>query len=138
MAQLFQARFIDRVVNSGAAARARLGDLVTQCSGVAGEALDDLRLVVEGHRKSLIFIAAKHAEQKIDGSVLLELDAVANAVGSVQQHADAQRQIGLPAEITDFLRSLVVPNLEVALFELGRSEERRVGKECRSRWSPYH
>ena len=25
------------------------------------------------------------------------------------------------------------------LFELlSRSEERRVGKECRSRWSPYH
>ena len=23
-------------------------------------------------------------------------------------------------------------------LELGRSEERRVGKECRSRWSPYH
>ena len=22
--------------------------------------------------------------------------------------------------------------------ELKRSEERRVGKECRSRWSPYH
>ena len=21
---------------------------------------------------------------------------------------------------------------------MGRSEERRVGKECRSRWSPYH
>src|SRR5256886_17339367 len=25
-----------------------------------------------------------------------------------------------------------------ALRERGRSEERRVGKECRSRWSPYH
>ena len=26
-----------------------------------------------------------------------------------------------------------------ALIEnIGRSEERRVGKECRSRWSPYH
>src|SRR3989441_13238042 len=25
-----------------------------------------------------------------------------------------------------------------ALQELERSEERRVGKECRSRWSPYH
>src|SRR2546430_17470380 len=25
-----------------------------------------------------------------------------------------------------------------ALDEQGRSEERRVGKECRSRWSPYH
>ena len=24
------------------------------------------------------------------------------------------------------------------LRDLGRSEERRVGKECRSRWSPYH
>ena len=23
-------------------------------------------------------------------------------------------------------------------FQLPRSEERRVGKECRSRWSPYH
>ena len=22
--------------------------------------------------------------------------------------------------------------------EIARSEERRVGKECRSRWSPYH
>src|SRR5256885_8675089 len=24
------------------------------------------------------------------------------------------------------------------MFQLRRSEERRVGKECRSRWSPYH
>ena len=24
------------------------------------------------------------------------------------------------------------------LLSLKRSEERRVGKECRSRWSPYH
>src|SRR2546426_11444896 len=27
---------------------------------------------------------------------------------------------------------------EVLLLEHVRSEERRVGKECRSRWSPYH
>src|SRR3712207_1882308 len=25
-----------------------------------------------------------------------------------------------------------------AIGAVGRSEERRVGKECRSRWSPYH
>ena len=25
-----------------------------------------------------------------------------------------------------------------SLSNSGRSEERRVGKECRSRWSPYH
>ena len=24
------------------------------------------------------------------------------------------------------------------ILEYNRSEERRVGKECRSRWSPYH
>ena len=29
-----------------------------------------------------------------------------------------------------------VPNHE--LLKAERSEERRVGKECRSRWSPYH
>ena len=28
--------------------------------------------------------------------------------------------------------------LDVLHEESGRSEERRVGKECRSRWSPYH
>ena len=29
-------------------------------------------------------------------------------------------------------------NLSDTLVKLIRSEERRVGKECRSRWSPYH
>ena len=28
--------------------------------------------------------------------------------------------------------------LHLGSMKLGRSEERRVGKECRSRWSPYH
>ena len=27
---------------------------------------------------------------------------------------------------------------KVAVESIERSEERRVGKECRSRWSPYH
>src|SRR2546430_5657798 len=34
-----------------------------------------------------------------------------------------------PGRGIDLLGHVVVP---------GRSEERRVGKECRSRWSPYH
>ena len=29
-------------------------------------------------------------------------------------------------------------SLRNAASKLSRSEERRVGKECRSRWSPYH
>ena len=28
--------------------------------------------------------------------------------------------------------------MKTLVTELARSEERRVGKECRSRWSPYH
>jgi hypothetical protein len=36
--------------------------------------------------------------------------------------------------ITYFLRS----SSALPSGELDRSEERRVGKECRSRWSPYH
>ena len=31
-----------------------------------------------------------------------------------------------------------IPDLSLVAVFLGRSEERRVGKECRSRWSPYH
>ena len=27
---------------------------------------------------------------------------------------------------------------DLVLLDINRSEERRVGKECRSRWSPYH
>ena len=32
----------------------------------------------------------------------------------------------------------ISPNSRVSEFLAERSEERRVGKECRSRWSPYH
>src|SRR5690606_41562394 len=30
------------------------------------------------------------------------------------------------------------PDYLAVSFDRGRSEERRVGKECRSRWAPYH
>ena len=39
------------------------------------------------------------------------------------------------------LGSIVIPRTTVDFVNRGpaaRSEERRVGKECRSRWSPYH
>ena len=45
------------------------------------------------------------------------------------------------AEGLDNSRSLVAPFdgvVEAAEDTAERSEERRVGKECRSRWSPYH
>src|SRR2546422_10025417 len=36
------------------------------------------------------------------------------------------------------LRLRIAGAVGAALFAGERSEERRVGKECRSRWSPYH
>ena len=36
------------------------------------------------------------------------------------------------------IRSGLLQRIEESLQQAGRSEERRVGKECRSRWSPYH
>ena len=38
-------------------------------------------------------------------------------------------------ELTRKVNETLVPKLNKLP---GRSEERRVGKECRSRWSPYH
>ena len=46
-----------------------------------------------------------------------------------------------PGTISKYESGMIEPNIESIkrLAEtFGRSEERRVGKECRSRWSPYH
>ena len=41
-------------------------------------------------------------------------------------------------QIHPALRQLPVEQILQRPFSPERSEERRVGKECRSRWSPYH
>ena len=46
------------------------------------------------------------------------------------------RQKG-PAEITGTVNPGEYSEYQLFIVD-GRSEERRVGKECRSRWSPYH
>ena len=40
------------------------------------------------------------------------------------------------SEIREF--STLIPDMIALRNWIVRSEERRVGKECRSRWSPYH
>src|SRR2546426_12194513 len=56
----------------------------------------------------------------------------------------AQIQNGTFSGVVADQTGAVVPGAEVKVTNLGtsftvtRSEERRVGKECRSRWSPYH
>src|SRR3712207_8977699 len=55
--------------------------------------------------------------------------------------ADAEQDVvrGLDAGANDYIAKPFRPNELLARVRAQlRSEERRVGKECRSRWSPYH
>ena len=46
---------------------------------------------------------------------------------------------GYGTTLGNSLRRVLLASLPgAAVTSLCRSEERRVGKECRSRWSPYH
>jgi len=56
---------------------------------------------------------------------------------------EAPRPLASATTRPDGTFALVVPAAPAGAFRVraeggGRSEERRVGKECRSRWSPYH
>ena len=64
------------------------------------------------------------------------------AVLQIAEELPEQKMI---LQIHDFPEASRYKNLEVLhkyvthpLYPIFRSEERRVGKECRSRWSPYH
>src|SRR5207302_628275 len=84
---------VNCVVDGGAASSACLDDLIAQHACVTRESLDNLRLIVEGHRESLILATAQNGVEKIHGGVLLTSDAAANAVGRVHQQADGKRAV---------------------------------------------
>src|SRR6195256_6367437 len=101
-----------------AASGALFQDRVAEFAGIPAEILDDLGTIVEGHQKRLIFSPPESVEQKIDRRILLELQAIPNAVRSVQHHADAERQIGRLAERNDFLLHAVVKNFEILFIQI--------------------
>ena len=83
--------------------------------------LDDAGKPIEVHIKE-----SKPAHQLIEEFMLLANRTVAERI------ADASRQDITPAL---HLKKRTPPTF---VYRTTRSEERRVGKECRSRWSPYH
>src|SRR3712207_8580489 len=80
----------------------------------------------------------------MDASVLERLRAVPGVDRAEGEVFDASGVVlgadGEPISTTgapQFIASSTVDE-RFRAFEASRSEERRVGKECRSRWSPYH
>ena len=72
----------------------------------------------------------KECEAFLEGHFLLSSGRHSGAycqMAFLQQYPDKAAEVMAP--VAEKLKEL---NIDV------RSEERRVGKECRSRWSPYH
>ena len=72
---------------------------------------------------------------QMDGAILV-VSAADGPMPQTREHILLARQVGVPYIIVYMNKADMVDDKE--LLELVRSEERRVGKECRSRWSPYH
>ena len=62
---------------------------------------------------------------QVSGDFFLEPDS---ALDDIRQALEGQPTMADTAQLAAAIRAAL----------LCRSEERRVGKECRSRWSPYH
>src|SRR3712207_5961806 len=105
---------------------------------------------IEKMRGAGLVVAAALAamrEAVAPGVSTADLDAIAERVirdaGAVPSFKGYH---GFPASICSSVNEQVVHAIpsptavlkEGDLVSLDRSEERRVGKECRSRWSPYH
>src|SRR5256885_15263240 len=75
-------------------------------------------------------VARKGRRQLHDGSCIIYMMVAARKQGRARGRAKGSR---VKAVVTQTTCSQLIKRRHV-----DRSEERRVGKECRSRWSPYH
>src|SRR5256886_3512326 len=69
------------------------------------------------------------------GSRLLVQESIYEPVISKLKRRLATLRVGDPLDKNTDVGAI---NSRAQLEKIERSEERRVGKECRSRWSPYH
>ena len=77
---------------------------------------------------------------KFGGSSLANAEQF-QKVGEIIRSEESRRYVVPSAPGKRFDGDTKVTDMLYACYgaaEAGRSEERRVGKECRSRWSPYH
>src|SRR2546430_15818115 len=107
---------------------------------MGSDAPETVAAIVAAHRAATMTPAQTIARsyQRIraynDPAVFISLrdekEALAEAEALASKDAAALPLYGVPVAIKD--------NIDAQGMPTTRSEERRVGKECRSRWSPYH
>ena len=87
-------------------------------------------------------VIAALVDRARDGALLLDLGAsLSRALLGILAASIVAVPVGIAMVTTPLLRRLLMPPVELVRpvsAVAWRSEERRVGKECRSRWSPYH
>ena len=123
----------------------QLPSLVDQCSALAdgiGIALSVAAPGTGGWQDAALVLLGEDVTQPPRGitapTVLIAADdASAAARTSVDAYAAAARLGADQVAILPAAAEWLVQRM-IAAVEPPRSEERRVGKECRSRWSPYH
>ena len=87
---------------------------------------DHVKIVAEKYKAAYLFLAADDLAIDLKNKIVdycLSKDIIVKAIPPAQNWVDGHLQ-------TRQIKNLKIEDL--------RSEERRVGKECRSRWSPYH
>ena len=76
--------------------------------------------------------------ERVDGVYQWNCPPYHMLVEFYSDYADYRVKLTLPPEYKDKVVATGERRSEPEQLPDGRSEERRVGKECRSRWSPYH
>ena len=94
-------------------------------------------LPVFAHPETLVKV--KDAEDQLGARVgYIELDINS---GKILESFRPEERFPMMSTFKVLLCGAVLSRIDAGQEQLGRrirSEERRVGKECRSRWSPYH
>ena len=118
---------IDFLIEKGVHGMISGGSTGENYSQTVAERIEIARFSRERIKRKTPFVMATGA--------MLTTDSVALAEAGCEMGADAillaSPPYAVPTDRENALNAL-------AIDKAARSEERRVGKECRSRWSPYH
>ena len=86
-------------------------------------------------------LSGQMSEQQIAAHIQYYSSYIEERTAAGNSESEVLRELGDPRLIARTLldTGACMPYSDTSFgYEQKRSEERRVGKECRSRWSPYH